>query len=176
MFVPMVPMFFPYANTGTPSQQYYPSGIYPNIQTYASASAHRQGNFGLSYSPYYTSFHPQANTIISSTGGHTNNSAAVLPLQPLMAPSVARIQRSSSAMITTDIERNKNLNIRECKSPELTTKKREKMPLQIVDPNDTNRNSKNHEDTSSTSSIISQTGYLKSISIDRLNSLLIFSF
>lgn len=156
----MLPMFFPYANTGTPAQQYYPSSVYTGVQTYASPNANRQPNFGLGYNPYYASFYPQTNSILSSTV-HANSSAAnLLPLRPLMAPPLTSIQRSSSAIITSDTERNKHLNIRECQSPELNNKKREKIPLQIVDPNETNRDSKIPEDASSTtsSSMTSRTG------------------
>jgi len=159
----MMPMFFPYGNATTTGQQYFAPAVYPNIPTYSSTGNHRHGNFGLSYNPFYTPFYSPPNNILTPAT-HITNSSALIPPRPLMPPSMLPVQQQqqhSSAgfpNIGNDTERNKNLNIRECQSPIINQTKKEKKPLQIVDPNDINTDLKIHEDSSSTSSLISHAG------------------
>jgi len=163
----MMPMFFPYGNATTAGQQYYAPAVYPNIPTYSSTGNHRHGNYGLSYNTFYTPFYSTPNNILTPAT-HITNSSALIPPRPLMPPSMLPIQQQqqhqqqhSSAgfsSIGNDNERNKNLNIRECQSPVINQTKKEKKTLQIVDPNDINTDLKIHEDSSSTSSLISNAG------------------
>ncbi len=161
----MMPMFFPYGNANTAGQQYYAPAVYPNIPTYSSTGNHRHGSFGLSYNTFYTPFYPTPNNILTPAT-HISNSSALIPPRPFMPHPILPVQQQqqqqySSAGLSSignDTERNKNLNIRECQSPVINQTKKEKKPLQIVDPNDINTDLKIHEDSSSTSSLISHAG------------------
>jgi hypothetical protein len=161
----MMPMFFPYGNANTAGQQFYAPAVYPNVPTYPSNGAQRHGNFGLSYNTFYAPFYPAQNNILSSAT-HITNSTALIPPRPLMVPPFLPLQQqrqqqrssASSSIIGNDTERNKNLNIRECQSPVLNQTKKEKKPLQIVDPNDINTDLRIRKDSSSTSSLLSQSG------------------
>jgi hypothetical protein len=158
----MMPMFIPYGNANTAGQQFYAPAVYPNVSAYQSNSNHRHGNFGLSYNAFYGPFYPTTNNILSPAA-HITNSAALLPPRPLMPPflpplSSQQQQQQQYSIIGNDNERNKNLNIRECKSPITNPTKKEKQPLQIVDPNDNNTDLRIRKDSSSTSSLVSHPG------------------
>lgn len=165
----MMPMFFPFGNPNASAQQYYAPAVYPNVQAYPSNGNHRHGNFGLTYNTYYAPFYPTTNNILPPTT-HINNSSGLIQARPLMAPnSLLQLppqqqqqqqqqQHSSIAvpLAGNDAERNKNLNIRECQSPVLNQMKKEKTPLQIVDPNEINTDSRIRKD--SASSLLSHSG------------------
>jgi len=168
----MMPMFFPYGNANIAGQQYFAPAVYPNVPAYSSTSNHRHANFGLGYNAFYTPFYTTPNNILPPAT-HSTNSSALIPPRPLMAPAPLlpllpqqqqqqqqQQQHSSagSAIIGNDSERNKNLNIRECQSPVINQPKKEKRPLQIVDPNDINNDLRIRKDSSSTSSLTSHSG------------------
>jgi hypothetical protein len=160
----MMPMFIPYNNGNTAGQAFYASAVYPNVSAYPSADNHRHGNLGFGYNTFYTPFYHPSNNILPS-GPHVTGPQSLIPLRPLMPPplpSPAPPQQQKPSIwpsfIPNDIERNKNLNIRECQSPIITKPKREKKPLQIVELNDNNTDLKIHTDSSSTSSLISHPG------------------
>lgn len=158
----MMPMYFPYGNANTAGQQYFAPALYPNVPAYPSTGNHRPGNFGLGYNTFYASFYPTQNNLLSPAT-HITNSPALISPRPLMMPPIIPIsqqQHSStgSSITGNDNERNKNLNIRECQSPIPNQTKKEKKPLQIVDPNDLNTDLKLREDSSSASSLISHSG------------------
>ncbi|CAF3658485.1 unnamed protein product [Rotaria sordida] len=166
LFIPMMPMFIPYGNANAATgQQFFGPAVYPNVAPYPSTSNHRHGNVGLGYNPFYNPFYPPSNNILSSTA-HVTNSTALIPSRPLMPTSMLssqQLQHSSigSPTIGNDVERNKNLNIRECQSPIMDQIKQIKNPLVIVDTNHNNNNNNNtdlriRKDSSSASSFISR--------------------
>lgn len=158
----MMPMYFPYGSANTAGQSYYAPAVYPNVQAYPSTGNHRHGNFGTGYNTLYAPFYPTSNNLLSPAT-HIINSSALIPPRPLMMPQLLSISHQAnsstgSSITGNDNERNKNLNIRECQSPIPNSTKKEKKPLQIIDPNDLNTDIKLREDSSSASSIISHSG------------------
>jgi len=162
----MMPMFFPYGNANTTGQQFFASAVYPNVPAYPSTgNRHHHGNFGLGYNTFYGPFYPTPNNILPPAA-HVTNSPALIPTRPLMGPPLLPLQQqqqpqhssATSSIIGNDNERNKNLNIRECRSPTKNQTKKEKKILQIVDPNEINADLRIREDSSSTSSVTSHSG------------------
>ena len=159
----MMPMFIPYGSANTAGQAYYAPTVYPNVPAYPSTGNHRHGNFGPGYSTLYAPFYHTPSNLLSPAT-HIINSSALIPPRPLMMPPqilpITHQPNSSAGSSITGIdnERNKNLNIRECQSPVQNHIIKEKKTLQIVDPNDLNR-----DDSSSASSSISHSGRKKMI-------------
>ncbi|CAF0731817.1 unnamed protein product [Rotaria sp. Silwood1] len=160
LFVPMMPMFFPYGNTNATGQHFFAPAVYPNVSPYPSTGNHRHGNVGLGYNAFYNPFYPTPNNILSPAT-HITNSAALIPPRPLMPTpllSSQQLQHSSigSPTIGNDVERNKNLNIRECQSPIIDQTKQAKNPIVIVDANSNNTEPRTRKNSSSASSFISR--------------------
>ncbi|CAF2748841.1 unnamed protein product [Rotaria sp. Silwood2] len=160
LFVPMMPMFFPYGNANATGQQFFASAVYPNVSTYPSTGNHRHGNVGLGYNTFYNPFYSTPNNILSPVT-HVTNSAVLIPPHPLMPTrllSSQQLQHSSIGSPTAgkDVERNKNLNIRECQSPIIDQTKQAKTALMIVDTNQNDTYLRPRKDSSSASSFISR--------------------
>ncbi|CAF1099857.1 unnamed protein product [Adineta steineri] len=158
LYVPMMPMFFPYGNGNVPAQQFFAPTIYPNVSAYPSNGNHRHGNFGVGYNAYYTQFYPTQNNILPQATHVTNPSVLISqrPLMPHSLPAIQQQQQQQHSLTTystkgNDNERNMNLNIRECQSPVINETK----TAQIIDLNDNNNNTsvRVRQNSSSTSSL-----------------------
>ncbi|UJR25214.1 hypothetical protein I4U23_006566 [Adineta vaga] len=158
VYFPMVPMFIPYNNASSANQQYYGQALYPNIAPYPSNGTHRHTNYGIGYNPFYAPFYPTQTNLLPPMS-HISGSSMLIPPRPLMSSSLfaPKTQSSTGSLpIGNDNERNKNLNIRECQSPVLNETRKEKKPLQIIEPNDNHNTSERiRKDSSSASSLIS---------------------
>lgn len=161
LIVPMLPMYYSIGATNSPGQPYFPPTVYSNVVPYSSNGNYHHGAIGLNYNTYYNSFCTPSHNVLPRTLHATHpvplmTPGSLLPT-PLLTSQQLQYSSTSSSILDNGIERNKNLNIRECQSPVIDQTPKIKSPLQVLDANYSNTNVKN-QDSSSASSCISHPG------------------